>query len=82
MTGRVTLQAVKFHETLLHTATQISHQGEQCARQAASWKPPEEGPMASLSLDEAQAPCMGSVFHSCFLRTADTQSLSLGATLH
>ena len=50
MTGRVTLQAVKFHETLLHTATQISHQGEQSARQAASWKPPEEGPMASLSL--------------------------------
>lgn len=82
MTGRVTLQAVKFHETLLHTATQISHQGEQSARQAASWKPPEEGPMASLSLDEAQAHCMDSVFHSCFLGTADTQSLSLGATLH
>lgn len=82
MTGRVTLQALMFHEALLHAATQISHQGEQSARQAASWKPPEEGPMASPSLDEAQGHCMDSVFHFCFLGTADTQSLSLGATLH
>ena len=31
MTGRVTLQALMFHEALLHTVTQTSHQGEQSA---------------------------------------------------